>query len=91
MLPEKPVTGDAIVVCGQRVCIGAPVVLWNEAPHYDGYGSIIVDLKKISREALRELIVRAWTLKATPKLRAQAQGPSGAPVARSARHRRTRR
>jgi hypothetical protein len=39
-------------------------------PHYDGYGSIIVDLKKISRDALRELIVQAWRLKAPPKVRA---------------------
>jgi len=42
-------------------------------PHYDGYGSIIVDLKKIGGDALRELIVQAWRLKAPPKLRAQLQ------------------
>lgn len=40
-------------------------------PHYDGYGAIIVDLKKISRDALRELIVQSWTIKAPPKLRAR--------------------
>jgi hypothetical protein len=45
-------------------------------PHYDGYGSIIVDLKKISRVALRELIVQAWTMKATPKVRALRQTTS---------------
>jgi len=39
-------------------------------PHYDGYGSIIVDLSKVDRAALRELIVQAWRIKATPKLRA---------------------
>jgi hypothetical protein len=42
-------------------------------PHYDGFGSIIVNLKKIRRDALRELIVQAWKIKATPKLRAQLQ------------------
>src|SRR5262245_43739282 len=42
-------------------------------PHYDGYGAIIVDLKKISRDALRELIVQSWRIKATPQLRAQLQ------------------
>jgi len=45
-------------------------------PHYDGYGSIIVDLKRISKDALRELIVQAWRLKATPKLRALFQAQS---------------
>jgi len=42
-------------------------------PHYDGYGSIIVNLRKISREALRELIVQAWRIKATPTVRALRQ------------------
>src|SRR4051794_38522800 len=50
-------------------------------PHYDGHGSIIVDLNTISKEALRELIVQSWTIKATPKLRAQMQFQSGAPRA----------
>jgi hypothetical protein len=40
-------------------------------PHYDGHGSIIVDLSTIDSEALRELIVASWRIKATPKLRAQ--------------------
>jgi hypothetical protein len=40
-------------------------------PHYDGFGAIIVDLKKVSREALRELIVQSWKIKATPTLRTQ--------------------
>jgi hypothetical protein len=39
-------------------------------PHYDGFGSIIVNLSKIDRDALRELIVQAWRSKATPKVRA---------------------
>ena len=42
-------------------------------PHYDGHGSIIVDLSKIDPDALRELIVQSWRMKATPKLRARYQ------------------
>jgi hypothetical protein len=42
-------------------------------PHYDGYGAIIVDLKTISRDALRELIVQAWRIKAPPKLRSSVR------------------
>lgn len=42
-------------------------------PHYDGYGAIIVNLSKISRDALRELIVQSWRIKAPPKLRSQLQ------------------
>jgi hypothetical protein len=39
-------------------------------PHYDGYGSIIVNLSRVDPDALHELVVQAWRLKATPKLRA---------------------
>ncbi len=34
---ESKPPGDAIVVCGERVPIGAPVVLWTEFPGYDAY------------------------------------------------------
>lgn len=39
-------------------------------PHYDNFGAILIDLSKISKDALHELVVSAWRLKATPKIRA---------------------
>ncbi|MBK7878150.1 MAG: N-acetylmuramoyl-L-alanine amidase [Planctomycetes bacterium] len=35
--PPAPKVGDEIVVCGERVSIGAPVVLWTQFPGYDSY------------------------------------------------------
>ena len=63
-------------------------------PHYDGYGSIIVDLSAIDRAALSELIVQAWRIKAPAKTR--ALGPSrftafGTPAPRAASRSRSRR
>ena len=47
-------------------------------PHYDGYGSILIDLTRVDPEQLRELLEEAWRLKAPAKLRkahdAAAQG-----------------
>jgi hypothetical protein len=40
-------------------------------PHYDGYGAILVDLEKVSREQLAELIEEAWREKAPARLRKQ--------------------
>jgi len=40
-------------------------------PHYDGFGSIIVNLARVDRSALRELIVQSWRMKAPPRLRAR--------------------
>jgi hypothetical protein len=37
-------------------------------PHYDGYPSILVDLKKVKRAELKELIVESWRRKAPLKL-----------------------
>lgn len=63
-------------------------------PHYDGYGSVIVNLSKIRRDALRELIVQAWRLKAAPKLRALVEPrftALGTPAPRAASRSRSRR
>ena len=40
-------------------------------PHYDGYGAILVDLERIDREQLTELIEGSWYIKAPAKLRKQ--------------------
>jgi hypothetical protein len=40
-------------------------------PHYDGYGAILVDLERIDRVHLAELIEEAWYLKAPVRLRKQ--------------------
>ncbi len=34
---ETKPPGDDIVVCGERIAIGAPLVLWTEFPGYDAY------------------------------------------------------
>ena len=56
-------------------------------PHYDGYGAIIVNLSKIERNALRELIVQSWRIKATPTLRAALARTATSPLAITGRKR----
>jgi len=46
-------------------------------PHYEGYGSIIVDLSEVTPDALRELIAQSWRIKAPPKVRAKLQARGG--------------
>lgn len=38
-------------------------------PHYDGYGAILVDLARVDRHRLAELIEDAWRIKAPIRLR----------------------
>jgi hypothetical protein len=50
--------------------------------HYDGYGAILVDLSRVDRDALRELIVQSWRIKAPVKLRETLKVlPSVSPLA----------
>ena len=49
-----------------------------------------MNLDKVNREALRELIVQSWTLKAPPKLRAMVKITAGGLDARSDAARRGR-
>ncbi|TVT13278.1 MmcQ/YjbR family DNA-binding protein [Amycolatopsis acidiphila] len=38
-------------------------------PHYDGYPSILVDLERVGRTQLAELITESWRRRASVKLR----------------------
>jgi hypothetical protein len=38
-------------------------------PHYDGYGAILVDLERVARDELEELIEEAWRVRAPTRLR----------------------
>jgi hypothetical protein len=37
-------------------------------PHFDGYAAVLVQLKKVTRKALREVIVDGWAACAPPAL-----------------------
>ena len=60
---------EALLTSGSDACY--------TTPHYDGWPVVLVDLDKIDRNELRELITDSWLVKAPPKLRrefeAQAQ------------------
>lgn len=42
---------------------------FSTTPHYDGYGAILVDLERVERDQLVELIEEAWREKAPARLR----------------------
>lgn len=37
-------------------------------PHFDGYAAVLIQLKKVTKKALREAIVDAWLACAPPRL-----------------------
>ncbi|GAY11075.1 MmcQ/YjbR family DNA-binding protein [Pseudonocardia sp. N23] len=69
--------GLLVVMCAMEekeamLASGDPT--FSTTPHYDGHGSILVDLTRIGSSQLTELITEAWRLKAP---RAAAVGPRG--------------
>ena len=50
---------------------------FTTTPHYDGYGAVLVDLDRIDRERLAELVRDAWWEKAPAALRRQLDADPG--------------
>ncbi|MFC4083351.1 MmcQ/YjbR family DNA-binding protein [Amycolatopsis samaneae] len=69
--------GGLMLVCGldeKAALLGSGDPAFFTTPHYDGYGSILVDLERADAAQLRELVEDAWLLKAPPKVRKLRDG-----------------
>lgn len=65
--------GYLVVLCGldeKEALLASGDPAFTTTPHYDGYGAILVDLDRVDREQLTELITEAWRGKAPARLRA---------------------
>ncbi|MFG1640396.1 MmcQ/YjbR family DNA-binding protein [Amycolatopsis sp. NPDC049252] len=63
--------GGLVVMCGhdeKAALLESGDAAFFTTPHYDGSGSIIVDLEKVEVDQLRELLEEAWRLKAPRRL-----------------------
>lgn len=64
--------GGLVLMCGldeKAALLESGDPAYFTTPHYDGYGSILVDLERVDVEQLRELLTDSWLLKAPPKVR----------------------
>ena len=64
--------GGLVLMCGldeKQALLASGEPAFYTTPHYDGYGAILIDLERIDREQLAELITAAWRLKAPATLR----------------------
>ncbi|MGW3964602.1 MmcQ/YjbR family DNA-binding protein [Amycolatopsis sp. NPDC005003] len=63
--------GGLVVMCGldeKAALLDSGDAAFFTTPHYDGHGSIIVDLERVDVDQLRELLEEAWRLKAPRRL-----------------------
>ena len=66
-----------VLMCGldeKEALLASGDKAFYTTPHYDGYGAILVDLEQVDQQQLRELVVDAWRIKASAKLRRKLDG-----------------
>ncbi|MDJ0395546.1 MmcQ/YjbR family DNA-binding protein [Rhodococcus sp. G-MC3] len=66
--------GSLVVMCSmdeKAALLGSGEQAFFTTPHYDGYGSILVDLDLVDPGELKELLIEAWRGKATKTVREQ--------------------
>lgn len=73
--------GGLVLMCSleekeQLLESGEPA--YYTTPHYDGYGAIIVNLAKVERDALRDLMMQSWRMEAPSRLRSVFDAARGA-------------
>lgn len=64
--------GALVLMCGldeKAALLGSGDPAFSTTSHYDGYGAILVDLERVEREQLAELVQEAWRRKAPARLR----------------------
>jgi hypothetical protein len=64
--------GGLVLMCGmdeKEALLASGDPAFYTTPHYDGYGAILVDLERVARDELEELIEEAWRVRAPTRLR----------------------
>ncbi|MET0862922.1 MAG: MmcQ/YjbR family DNA-binding protein [Nakamurella sp.] len=70
--------GKLMVLCSlaeKSALLGAGDPAFSTTSHYDGHGSILIDLSLVDPEQLRELLAEAWRIRAPRKL-LESQDPA---------------
>ena len=70
--PEGPVLAVRVEDLGEKEAVlAAQPRAFFTIPHFDGYAAVLIQLKAVTKRALREAIIDAWLACATPTLAEQ--------------------
>lgn len=70
--PEGPILAVRVEDLGEKQAVlAAHPEAFFTIPHFDGYPAVLIQLRLVTGEALREAIIDAWLTCAPPKLAAQ--------------------
>ncbi len=67
--PDGPILAVSVADLGEKEAVLAaqPKAFFN-IPHFDGYSAVLIQLRVVTRRALREAILDGWLACAPPKL-----------------------
>ncbi len=67
--PDGPILAVRVADLGEKAAIlAANTDAFFTIPHFDGYAAVLIQLRKASAKALREVITDGWLAIAPPKL-----------------------
>ena len=67
--PEGPIVAVRVADLDEKEAVLAgSLKAFFTIPHFDGYAAVLIQLKGVTRKALREAIVEAWLACAPPQL-----------------------
>ena len=67
--PDGPILAVRVADLGEKEAIlAANADAFFTIPHFDGYAAVLIQLRKASAKALREVITDGWLATAPPKL-----------------------
>ena len=70
--PEGPILAVRVEDLGEKEAVlAAHPVAFFTIPHFDGYSAVLIQLRLVSEQALREAITDGWLACAPPKLARQ--------------------
>jgi hypothetical protein len=67
--PEGPIVAVRVADLGEKEAVlAASSKGFFTIPHFDGYSAVLIQLKTVTKKALREAIIDAWLACAPPRL-----------------------
>ncbi len=67
--PDGPILAVRVLDLGEKeAALAAHPTAFFTIPHFDGYSAVLIQLKEVSKKALREAIVDGWLASAPAKL-----------------------
>ena len=67
--PDGPILAVRVADLGEKEAVlAANTDAFFTIPHFDGYSAVLIQLRKASAKALREVLTDGWLATASPKL-----------------------